>query len=92
MINDDSDNTSEVNNQDASPSGSPLENDKGICPPTSHARFKKISEKLYECLVVGNFCKSRFSFGTRPFCLWLLKNEAGRTEENLPCPQKKEID
>jgi hypothetical protein len=90
MITDDTDNAPELHDKAAAASAGdshPQENGERSTTPARPVRFKKISEKLYECLVVGNFCKNRFSFGTRPFCLWLLKTEDNRTEENLPCSQ-----
>lgn len=61
-------------------------------PLTAGGRFKKLTDKLYQCLVDDRSCSSKIRFGARSFCAWLLRNEADQTEHNLPCNSGNKTD
>jgi hypothetical protein len=69
-------------------------NDPGN-PATETLPCRKLTDKLYECLAHSTSCSEQFPFGSRKFCLWLLKNFATAESTTLPCKQsgvKKQAD
>lgn len=55
-------------------------------PDNFSQRYKRITDKLYECLVVDSICRYRFSFGMKKYCSWMLRNDQDRAQQ-LPCCQ-----
>jgi hypothetical protein len=53
--------------------------------------FRKITERLYECLALDINCSYRFPFGISHYCSWLLAKHSDKSILNIPCCRENEI-